>query len=408
MSPSVGTQPWLVTQTSITESSNEISRNSSSSVVSTSDRFPNGSPSLTSVNSDGVTQSPFLESTTAVSSSISRESSRRSSSDESGLKPSSEASNSTSRGLPFTHFSGSELSTAWLPKTGNSILPGMSSSEVPPTSLPKQSRPSPVPGFPPSTTKSPITLMFGPGTSTGSFDTETPIHPHLDSSTASPGSLPRCPEPSSFGGIAILTTTFLFDCTSATFPLGRPAPTITTPIWPFFSTDSGNVVTKMPTGWSTELIKGSKITANTWTTTTTTENGERKEIILPLIWCSDCGGGSIMIWIPKFPDWIKIDINVLPKISFKIPGIPTFHFPCILIPVLHPCSSPPGGDKDGKKNKDDKPEPSNSPTKSSTTESKSTSNTESSSSSTESCSSGKMTAQSCGRTCLDYSASSGT
>jgi hypothetical protein len=155
-------------------------------------------------------------------------------------------------------------------------------------------------------------------------------------------------------------------------------------------------------------IQISGITANTWFNTTTTEDGKSKDVILPVIWCTDCGG-SILIWIPKFPSWNLIDINILPTIHFNLPDIPSFTFPCIPIPFIQSCSSPPGGSKDGKKGKSDKPEDDKDKDKDkddNTTDGKpeddepedepsSSRQSTSSSSSTESCSAGTTTVSNC-------------
>jgi hypothetical protein len=81
----------------------------------------------------------------------------------------------------------------------------------------------------------------------------------------------------------------------------------------------------MPPGWSTQAIQISGITAITWFKTTSTEDGEREDIILPVIWCPDCGGAAkaILIWIPKFPSWKLIDPIVWPDISVNFPDSPS-------------------------------------------------------------------------------------
>jgi hypothetical protein len=110
-----------------------------------------------------------------------------------------------------------------------------------------------------------------------------------------------------------------------------------------------------------QFIKSSETSTSTWLATTTTENGESKTSIRPIIWCSDCGGGSTLIKIPKLPEWGNIDIGILPTINFNLPGILSFTIPCIPMPGVKSCSSPPGGGgkgktkgKDGDKNDGDK------------------------------------------------------
>ena len=90
--------------------------------------------------------------------------------------------------------------------------------------------------------------------------------------------------------------------------------------------------TVAPSGLSTQAISSSRLTANTWLTTSQDGHTTIVPVIIGYPGCGGLGAG-IIAWglLPK------------PNIVFKLPNLPTISFPCIPIPFIKSCSSPPVG-----------------------------------------------------------------
>ena len=93
-----------------------------------------------------------------------------------------------------------------------------------------------------------------------------------------------------------------------------------------------------PADLLTQLVT-STWTSNTWLTTTV---GGKETIVPVLVGCAHCGGTGrgVIVWnYPPFPD-----------VTFQFPKLPNgdivdpFHLPCIPIPLIKTCSSPPVDD----------------------------------------------------------------
>ena len=90
-----------------------------------------------------------------------------------------------------------------------------------------------------------------------------------------------------------------------------------------------------PPNLSTQLVT-STWTSNTWLTTTV---GGKETIVPVLVGCAHCGGtgGGLVVW--NYPP--------LPDVTFQFPKLTNgdivdpFHLPCIPIPVISSCTSPP-------------------------------------------------------------------
>ncbi len=136
------------------------------------------------------------------------------------------------------------------------------------------------------------------------------------------------------------------DGTLTTLPTQRPASSRTQS---FLLTSLGSTATYEilgvtstdtvpPPNLSTQLVT-STWTSNTWLTTTV---GGKETIVPVLVGCAHCGGngGGVVIWnYPPFPD-----------VTFQFPKLPNgdivdpFHLPCIPIPFINSCTSPPVDD----------------------------------------------------------------
>ncbi len=91
--------------------------------------------------------------------------------------------------------------------------------------------------------------------------------------------------------------------------------------------------TVAPTDVSTEGATNTAWTENIWLTT---EKDGQQTVVPVIVGCPGCGGrgGGIILW--NFPP--------IPQVSFRFPGfpgLPTVSFPCIPIPLIKSCSSPP-------------------------------------------------------------------
>lgn len=91
--------------------------------------------------------------------------------------------------------------------------------------------------------------------------------------------------------------------------------------------------TIVPTDASTEGATNTAWTENLWLTT---EKNGHQTVVPVIVGCAGCGGrgGGIILW--NFPP--------IPEVSFRFPGfpeLPTISFPCIPIPRIKKCSSPP-------------------------------------------------------------------
>ncbi len=93
-----------------------------------------------------------------------------------------------------------------------------------------------------------------------------------------------------------------------------------------------------PSNLSTQLVT-STWTSNTWLTTTV---GGKETIVPVLVGCAHCGGtgGGVIVW--NYPP--------LPHVTFQFPKLPNgdivdpFHLPCVPIPFINSCTSPPVND----------------------------------------------------------------
>ena len=93
-----------------------------------------------------------------------------------------------------------------------------------------------------------------------------------------------------------------------------------------------SITSVAPSGLSTQAISSSGLTANTWLTTS---QDDHTTIVPVIVGCPGCGGlGAGMIVLGLLPK---------PNIVFKLPNLPTISFPCIPIPFIKSCSSPPVG-----------------------------------------------------------------
>lgn len=93
-----------------------------------------------------------------------------------------------------------------------------------------------------------------------------------------------------------------------------------------------------PANLSTQLVT-SNFTSNTWLTTTA---GGRETIVPVLVGCAHCGGTGRGVIVWNYPP--------TPKVTFQFPKLPNgdivdpFHLPCIPIPLIQSCTSPPVDD----------------------------------------------------------------
>ena len=109
-----------------------------------------------------------------------------------------------------------------------------------------------------------------------------------------------------------------------------------TTVYEFLGVTSTDTVP--PANLSTQLVT-SNWTSNTWLTTTA---GGRETIVPVLVGCAHCGGagGGVIVW--NYPP--------TPGVSFQFPKLPNgdivdpFHLPCIPIPLIQSCASPPVDD----------------------------------------------------------------
>ena len=93
-----------------------------------------------------------------------------------------------------------------------------------------------------------------------------------------------------------------------------------------------------PPNLSTQLVT-STWTSNTWLTTAV---GGKETIVPVLVGCAHCGGtgGGVIVW--NYPP--------LPRVTFQFPKLPNgdivdpFHLPCIPVPFIKSCTSPPVDD----------------------------------------------------------------
>lgn len=93
-----------------------------------------------------------------------------------------------------------------------------------------------------------------------------------------------------------------------------------------------------PSNLSTQLVT-SNWTSNTWLTTMV---GGKETIVPVLVGCAHCGGtgGGVIVW--NYPP--------IPEVSFQFPKLPNgdivdpFHLPCIPVPFVQSCTSPPVDD----------------------------------------------------------------
>lgn len=90
--------------------------------------------------------------------------------------------------------------------------------------------------------------------------------------------------------------------------------------------------TVQPTDASTEAITNTAFSTNHWLTT---ERAGQTTVVPVIVGCPTCGGigGGLILW--NFPP--------IPKVSFQFPklGLPPISFPCIPIPLIKECNSPP-------------------------------------------------------------------
>ena len=136
------------------------------------------------------------------------------------------------------------------------------------------------------------------------------------------------------------------DGTLTTLPTQRPASSQTRSIsWTSLGSTTAYEIlgvtstdTLPPPNLSTQLVT-STWTSNTWLTTTV---GDKETIVPVLVGCAHCGGtgGGVIVW--NYPP--------LPDVTFQFPKLPNgdivdpFHLPCIPIPFIKSCTSPPVDD----------------------------------------------------------------
>lgn len=131
------------------------------------------------------------------------------------------------------------------------------------------------------------------------------------------------------------------DGTLTTLPTQRPASSRTqsvllTSLYEILGVTSTD--TLPPPNLSTQLVT-STWTSNTWLTTTV---GGQETIVPVLVGCAHCGGtgGGVIVW--NYPP--------LPGVTFQFPKLPNgdivdpFHLPCIPVPFINSCASPPVDD----------------------------------------------------------------
>ena len=88
-----------------------------------------------------------------------------------------------------------------------------------------------------------------------------------------------------------------------------------------------------PSNASTESSTNSAWTENFWLTT---RKDGHTTVVPVIVGCPGCGGKGRGVILWNFPS--------LPRVSFqfpKLPGLPAISFPCIPIPLIKTCSSPP-------------------------------------------------------------------
>lgn len=88
-----------------------------------------------------------------------------------------------------------------------------------------------------------------------------------------------------------------------------------------------------PSNASTESSTNSAWTENFWLTT---QKDGHRTVVPVIVRCPGCGGKGRGVILWNFPS--------LPRVSFqfpKLPGLPPISFPCIPIPFIKTCSSPP-------------------------------------------------------------------
>ena len=85
-----------------------------------------------------------------------------------------------------------------------------------------------------------------------------------------------------------------------------------------------------PSNASTESSTNSAWTEDFWLTT---QRDGHTTVVPVVVGCSRCGdkGRGVILW--NFPS--------LPRVSFQFPKLPSISFPCIPIPLIKTCSSPP-------------------------------------------------------------------
>lgn len=87
-----------------------------------------------------------------------------------------------------------------------------------------------------------------------------------------------------------------------------------------------STITSVPESFSTEMITRSGMSSNSWLTTS--KEGQSSSTIVPVIFCSSCGGGVVVWGLP-----------VATAVAWDLPGLPEFEISCK--PLLGNCDEPP-------------------------------------------------------------------
>ena len=132
---------------------------------------------------------------------------------------------------------------------------------------------------------------------------------------------------------------------------GAPGATVTAPgavvtvdggvagdtAWPYTDLITGTV-TALPSEASIEgYFHGSGTSSTNFWLTTKDDKGSTT-IVPVIVGCPGCGAGIILWHFSPIPG-VKFNIPKLPKFP-TMPKLPTLNFPCVPIPILHPCPGP--------------------------------------------------------------------
>ena len=212
---------------------------------------------------------------------------------------------------------------------------------------PQTATSAPAPGSTKSAEFPSTTVALSIYTVSGTTLTGNPTSLYSGSNTLTPGATPVTVSSHTLSiPISVTGGQSSIDGTPNTLPTRSPASSLTqsisltsnriTSVYEIAGVTSTDTVP--PADLSTQLVT-STWTSNTWLTTTVSG----KETIVPvLVGCAHCGGTGrgVIVWnYPPFPD-----------VTFQFPKLPNgdivdpFHLPCIPIPLIKTCSSPPVDD----------------------------------------------------------------